>query len=153
MAAAQHPSLVQLQLALATLQDTADRLETAMHNNKLLGKQSSSVLGQLQSSLLQMSKTVAPIHERATQLTWAQQNITSTRAATEELLQCLDTSRRVRCLGNEDCHAWQRPRVQTALASMLDLSAFTGLGRSIVGFAPLKGYVYLGCPRYPADRG
>lgn len=105
MASAAPSSLAgpQLSLALARLEETAERLEAAMQQNEAANRRSNEVLATMQTNLLQMRKRVGPINDRATVLTWAHDNIKATKAATDELLQCIDTSRRVGVSGGTAC--------------------------------------------------
>lgn len=64
-----------------------------------LSAESCALLDALGASLHELTGLTAPIHCRATALTQAQRNISAANAAVDELLDNLDTSRRVRLLG------------------------------------------------------
>jgi hypothetical protein len=60
-----------------------------------LSNESSQLLDVLGHTLHELTGLTAPIHSRATALTQAQRNIAAANAAVDELLDNLDTSRRV----------------------------------------------------------
>jgi hypothetical protein len=68
-----------------------------------LSSESSQLLDVLGATLHELTGLTAPIHSRATALTQAQRNIAAANAAVDELLDHLDTSRRVRPRGDSAC--------------------------------------------------
>lgn len=60
-----------------------------------LSVESSDLLNVLGQTLHQLTALTAPIHSRATALTNAQQNIAAAKQAVDQLLEHLETSRRV----------------------------------------------------------
>ncbi|KAG2492529.1 hypothetical protein HYH03_009194 [Edaphochlamys debaryana] len=74
---------------------TADQLSTAIQLHARLTAEGEGVLKSLQDKLAQLNAKLAPIHERATALTWAEENITRAKASTEELLAHIGTTRKV----------------------------------------------------------
>jgi hypothetical protein len=74
-----------------------------------LTTEADQVLDSLGHSLHELTALTAPIHARATALTDAQRNIAATKAAVGELLEHLDTSRRVGCarVCRACARAWQ----------------------------------------------
>ena len=81
-------------MSLVAAQQTTEQLNSALELHVRLVAESSTVLDTLDKKLQGLNKRLAPIHNRATTLTWAEQNINLAKAATDELLQYLDTSRK-----------------------------------------------------------
>lgn len=81
--------------SLGSVASQAEQLASAIQLQARLGSEGSAVLKVLDQRLAGLNKQLAPIHDRATTLTWAEQNINRAKAATDELLQFLDTSRKV----------------------------------------------------------
>jgi hypothetical protein len=76
----------------------AEQLSTSVQLHLRLALEQGGVLQALLDQLGQLSAQLAPIHERATALTEAEQNITATRSSVDELLRHIETSRQVRTL-------------------------------------------------------
>eukprot|EP00877_Chromochloris_zofingiensis_P001608 jgi/Chrzof1/11448/Cz05g37010.t1 len=72
-----------------------DQLDSTLLLLDRLTTEAGQLLEVLGTSLHQLTVLTAPVHSRATALTHAQQNIASTKQAVDELVQHLDTSRRV----------------------------------------------------------
>lgn len=79
-----------------TLSQRAEQLQQGLTSANRLSNDASNVLDKLEKQLQALNKLTAPIFEKATSLTWAEQNIAEARTATEELLQFLGTTHRVR---------------------------------------------------------
>jgi hypothetical protein len=81
-----------------------------------LSNESSQLLDVLGHTLHELTGLTAPIHSRATALTQAQRNIAAANAAVDELLDNLDTSRRVRPQQRQQ-HMGARSRVHSKRSS------------------------------------
>ncbi|GLC40352.1 hypothetical protein PLESTB_001679800 [Pleodorina starrii] len=77
------------------LAEQAEQISTALQLHARLSSEGDVVLRSLQEKLSELNRKLAPIHERATALTWAEENITLAKAETNELLQHIDASRKV----------------------------------------------------------
>ncbi len=78
------------------LAELAEKLNESIQLHAKLSVEGSTVLVALQNKIAELNKKLAPIHERATALTWAEENITLAKATTDELLSHIDTPRKVR---------------------------------------------------------
>jgi hypothetical protein len=72
-----------------------------------LSNESSQLLDVLGHTLHELTGLTAPIHSRATALTQAQRNIAAANAAVDELLDNLDTSRRVSAASRDSRTLWR----------------------------------------------
>jgi hypothetical protein len=100
-----------------------------------LSNESSQLLDVLGHTLHELTGLTAPIHSRATALTQAQRNIAAANAAVDELLDNLDTSRRVsrgaaRRAGHDAVHTWQQQGAVTAAAVMVQAQVPAASGRT-----------------------
>jgi hypothetical protein len=86
----------------------ADQLQDTLGLLDRLTTEAGQLLDALGQSLYELTDLTAPIHARATALTAAQANVAETKKAVDELLEHLDTSRRVRCHGPKQAHACLR---------------------------------------------
>lgn len=80
---------------MLSLAEHADQLSSAIQLRGNLAGESVLVLRALQDKLAELNAKLAPIHERATALTWAEDNITKAKLATDELLRHIDVTRKV----------------------------------------------------------
>ncbi|GIM12723.1 hypothetical protein Vretimale_15897 [Volvox reticuliferus] len=78
-----------------SLAEHAEQVTAALQLYARLSAEGDAVLRSLQVKLSELNLKLAPIHERATALTWAEENITLTKAETQELLQHIDVSRKI----------------------------------------------------------
>lgn len=78
-----------------SLAEHADQVSTALQLHARLSAEGDTVLRSLQGKLSELNRKLAPIHERATALTWAEENITLAKAETNVMLQHIDATRKV----------------------------------------------------------
>ncbi|KAG2433194.1 hypothetical protein HYH02_012736 [Chlamydomonas schloesseri] len=80
---------------MLTLAEHADQLSSAIQLRGNLAEESVLVLRALQDKLAELNAKLAPIHDRATALTWAEDNITKAKLATDELVRHISVTRKV----------------------------------------------------------
>ncbi|EFJ50648.1 hypothetical protein VOLCADRAFT_103855 [Volvox carteri f. nagariensis] len=82
-------------LEMSGIAQHAEQITTALQLHAQLTTETDAVLQSLQEKLSELNRKLAPIHDRATALTWAEENITLVKAETSELLLHIDASRKV----------------------------------------------------------
>ena len=91
------PSEPSRSLALDKLERKADHLKDTLNVLDRLTGEAGQLLDVLGHTLYELGKLTAPINQRATALTIAQTNVAASKQQIDELLENIDTSRRV-CL-------------------------------------------------------
>jgi hypothetical protein len=83
-------------VALDKLERKADHLKETLNVLDRLTGEAGQLLDVLGHTLYELGKLTAPINQRATALTIAQTNVAASKQQIDELLDNIDTSRRVR---------------------------------------------------------
>mmetsp|Transcript_32957 Transcript_32957/g.72844 ORF Transcript_32957/g.72844 Transcript_32957/m.72844 type:complete len:654 (-) Transcript_32957:625-2586(-) len=81
--------------AAKSLGDQATQLESSLGSYNKLCSEAVGVLNALDKRLQKMAKLTAPIYQRASVLTWAEEKIEQTKTATDELLMHLEAPQKV----------------------------------------------------------